>query len=196
MLFADFVIEGSPMRLVTSALLYLSLATLANAEPVDIESLRDGDMRKLAVHAEPIPASDVPFVGEDGSDMTLAAYEGKHILLNFWATWCAPCRAEMPHLAELQHEFKGDTFEVVTIATGRNPLPAMQAFFDEIGVDNLPLHTDAKQNLARSMGVLGLPITVILDPEGNEIARLQGDADWRSDSAKAIIAALIAEDGS
>lgn len=184
------------MRLVTSALLYLSLATLANAEPVDIESLRDGDMRKLAVHAEPIPASDVPFVGEDGSDMTLAAYEGKHILLNFWATWCAPCRAEMPHLAELQHEFKGDTFEVVTIATGRNPLPAMQAFFDEIGVDNLPLHTDAKQNLARSMGVLGLPITVILDPEGNEIARLQGDADWRSDSAKAIIAALIAEDGS
>lgn len=182
------------MRKITSALLYLSLATLANsavADSADIADLREGDMRKLAIHSEPMPSSDVPFVGGDGSEMTLAAYEGKHIVLNFWATWCAPCRAEMPHLAELQDAFEGENFEVVTIATGRNPRPAMEAFFTEIGVDNLPLHTDARQNLARSMGVLGLPVTVILDPEGNEIARLQGDADWKSDSAKAIIAALI-----
>lgn len=184
------------MRSVISALLYLSLATLANAQDVNIADLRDGDMRKLAIHSEPMPSSDVAFVSEDGSDMTLADYQGKHVVLNFWATWCAPCRAEMPHLAELQDAFQGDTFEVVTIATGRNPKPAMKAFFDEIDVDNLPLHTDARSNLARSMGVLGLPVTVILDPEGNEIARLQGDADWNSDSAKAIIAALIGADGS
>lgn len=181
------------MRSVMSALLYLSLATLANADPANITDLRDGDMRKLAVHSEPMPSSDVPFVAEDGTEMTLAAYEGKYIVLNFWATWCAPCRAEMPHLAALQSEFQGDTFEVVTIASGRNPRPAMEAFFDDIDVDNLPLHTDARQNLARSMGVLGLPVTVILNPEGNEIARLQGDADWHSDSAKAIISALIGE---
>ena len=66
----------------------------------------------------------------------------------------------------------------------------MQRFFAEIEVDNLPLHTDARQTLARSMGVLGLPVTMILDPDGNEIARLQGDADWGSDSAKAILRAL------
>ena len=183
------------MRKITSALLYLSLATLANAQDADIADLRDGDMRKLAFHSTPIPSSDVGFVAEDGTDMTLAAYEGKHIVLNFWATWCAPCRAEMPHLAALQSSFESDTFEVVTIATGRNPRPAMEEFFDDIEVDNLPLHTDARSNLARSMGVLGLPVTVILDPEGNEIARLQGDADWNSDSAQAIISALIAEDG-
>ncbi len=183
------------MRSIISVLLYLSLGTLANAQDANITDLRDGDMRKLAVHSAPIPSSDVPFKTEDGAEMTLEAYAGKHVVLNFWATWCAPCRAEMPHLAALQDTFQDDNFEVVTIATGRNPRPAMKSFFDEIGVDNLPLHTDARQNLARSMGVLGLPVTVILDPEGNEIARLQGDADWNSDSAQAIIRALIGDEG-
>ncbi|SEW38843.1 Thiol-disulfide isomerase or thioredoxin [Cognatiyoonia koreensis] len=182
------------MRKFTSALLYLSLATLANADPVDISALRDGDMRKLTVHSEPMPGSDVPFTGEDGTEMTLATYEGKHVVLNFWATWCAPCRKEMPQLADLQEQLGGDNFKVVTIATGRNARPAMEEFFDDIDVDNLPLHTDARQNLARSMGVLGLPVTVILDPNGMEIARLQGDAEWNSDSAFAIIRALTETD--
>jgi len=94
-------------------------------------------------------------------------------------------------LSKLQAQMRGEDFAVVTIATGRNPPPAMTAFFDEIGVDNLPLHRDPKSALARQMGVFGLPITVILDPQGNEIARLQGDAHWDSESAKAIIGALV-----
>ena len=184
------------MSKLKSALLYTALAVMANAaaaEAVNIADLRTGDMRKLAVHAEPIAGSDVPFMGEDGTEMTLKAYNGQHVVLNFWATWCAPCRKEMPMLAALQDELGGDDLQVVTIATGRNPRPAMEAFFDEIGVDNLPLHTDARQELARSLGVLGLPVTLILDPDGQEIARLQGDADWSSDSAKAILNALIAD---
>lgn len=181
------------MGYLKSVLLYLSLAALANSAAADtaaLEALREGDMRKLAFHSEPLESSDVAFLGEDGSEMTLANYEGKHVVLNFWATWCAPCRKEMPGLSELQTELGGDELEVVTIATGRNPRPAMQAFFDDIGVDNLPLHSDERQNLARSLGVLGLPVTLIIDPEGNEIARLQGDAEWNSDSAKAILNAL------
>lgn len=94
-------------------------------------------------------------------------------------------------LSELQTELGGDAFEVVTLATGRNAPPAMKKFFDEIGVDNLPLHRDPQSAIAREMGVFGLPITVILTPEGQEIARLQGDAHWNSDSAKAILRALI-----
>lgn len=94
-------------------------------------------------------------------------------------------------LAALQDEFGGDKFEVVTLATGRNSPVGIQKFFDEIGVTNLPRHQDPKQAIARDMGVLGLPITVLIDPDGNEIARLQGDADWNSESAKAIIGALI-----
>ena len=156
-----------------------------------LEALREGDMKKLMFHSAPAPAPQVEFEREDGSAATLADYRGKHVVLNFWATWCAPCREEMPMLSNLQAEMGGDDFAVVTIATGRNPPPAMKTFFDEIGVDNLPLHRDPKSALARQMGVFGLPITVILDPQGNEIARLQGDAHWDSDSAKAIVAALI-----
>ena len=113
-------------------------------------------------------------------------------MLNFWATWCAPCRVEMPQLAALQRDYGGDAFEVVTIAAGRNMPQAMQAFFDEIGVDNLPLHRDPRQALARDFGVLGLPVTVILNPEGQEVARLQGEADWAAPEARAIIEALLA----
>ena len=97
-------------------------------------------------------------------------------------------------LSNLQSEFQGDGFEVVTIATGRNSLTAMKKFLEEINVDNLPLYRDPKQQLAREMAILGLPITVLLDPEGREIARLRGDADWDSESAKAIIAALLTLD--
>ncbi|MFD0860052.1 TlpA family protein disulfide reductase [Roseovarius aquimarinus] len=152
----------------------------------------EGDMKKLSFHAEPKAISAGSFVMEDGGDGTLAHYEGKYVLLNFWATWCAPCRKEMPMLSELQTEFGGEDFEVVTLATGRNAVPAIEDFFAEIGVENLPMHRDPNQRVARDMGVLGLPITVIIDPEGREIARMQGDAHWSSESAKALIAGLNA----
>lgn len=97
-------------------------------------------------------------------------------------------------LSELQSEFGGEDFAVVTLATGRNPPPAMESFFAEIGVDNLPLHRDPGSALAREMGVLGLPITVILNPEGHEVARMRGDADWASDNAKDILRTILGRD--
>lgn len=175
--------------------LYTGLTVLANAAMADLSdvaAMREGDMRKLNFHSAPEPVSDVPFMSEDGVEMTLADLNGRVTVLNFWATYCAPCRAEMPSLSELQADLGGDDIQVVTIATGRNPKPAMDRFFKEIEVDNLPLHTDARQALARSMGVLGLPITVIIDRDGNEVARLQGDAEWNSDNAKAIVTAVAA----
>ncbi len=182
------------MKIIRFGLLYMALALGANAAAADLSAvaaLREGDMKKLNFHEAPKPVSQTPFERADGSTGTLSDYAGKHVVLNFWATWCAPCRKEMPMLSELQTELGGDDFEVVTLATGRNAPPAMKKFFDEIGVDNLPLHRDPKSAVAREMGVFGLPITVILNPEGQEIARLQGDAHWNSDSAKAIVKALI-----
>ncbi|PKQ13541.1 MAG: thioredoxin [Alphaproteobacteria bacterium HGW-Alphaproteobacteria-1] len=182
------------MRTIRQIVLYMSLALGANAAVADtaaLEALRDGHMKKLMFHAAPKPAPLTEFERADGTTGTLADYRGQHVVLNFWATWCAPCRAEMPTLANLQTELGSEAFSVVTIATGRNPPPAMKKFFDEIGVTNLPLHRDPKSALAREMGVFGLPITVILDPDGHELARLTGDADWDSDSAKAIIRALV-----
>lgn len=176
-----------------SALLYTALGLLANTALADVsslEALRTGDMRKLNFHSDPQPASTESFIAEDGSEMSLGDYAGQITLVNFWATWCAPCRAEMPDLADLQTQIGDDDFSVVTVATGRNPRPAMERFFHEISVDNLPLHADPRSSLARDMGVLGLPVTVILDREGREVARLQGDAKWNSDSAIEILTAL------
>lgn len=183
------------MKNLVAAILYTCLAFGANTASADMETLaglRDGDMKKLVLHESPRPAGTVAFQLADGAgEATLADYAGKYVLLNFWATWCAPCRKEMPMLAELQAEFGGDRFEVLTIATGRNSPQGIKKFFEETGIENLPRHQDPKQALARDMAVMGLPITVILNPEGEEIARLIGDADWASDSAKSIIAYLL-----
>lgn len=182
------------MKVIKSLVLYMALAFGANAalaDPAGIADLREGDMKKLVVHSEPKPVSATPFNGANGNQMSLNDYKGKVTAVNFWAVWCAPCREEMPMLSELQTEFGGDDFEVVTIAAGRNSPQAMNQFFEEIGVDNLPLHADPRMALSREMGVFGLPVTILLDRDGQEVARLQGDAHWNSESAKNIIRAMI-----
>ena len=189
------------MKSLVSALVYTALslgaivaAHTASADLAAAADLRDGDMKKLVIHDAPKATSGAVFQLEDGAGETsLEAYRGKYVLLNFWATWCAPCRKEMPQLSELQTEFGGDNFEVLTIATGRNSPTGIKKFFDEIGVDNLPRHQDPRQALASEMAIFGLPITVLIDPDGQEVARLRGDADWASDSAKAIIATVLGD---
>lgn len=183
------------MILIRLAVLYTALALGANAALADtaaLEALRDGSMRKLAFHEAPKPVSALPFSDREGGEHRLADYAGKFVLLNFWATWCVPCRAEMPALDALQRDLGGERFQVVTIATGRNDLAAIDRFFAEVGVTALPVLLDPRQRLARDMLVLGLPLTVLIDPEGREIARLIGDADWSGPSARAILAALLA----
>ena len=187
------------MRILRSALVYTALCagaimvgTSAVADLAAAADLREGDMKKLIFHEEPKDTSTAAFtLADSAGEASLEDYRGKYVLLNFWATWCAPCRKEMPQLSELQTEFGGDTFEVLTLATGRNSPTGIKKFFDEIGVDNLPRHQDPKQKVASEMGIFGLPITVLIDPEGREVARLRGDADWASDNAKAIIATVL-----
>ncbi|MFT5798922.1 MAG: thiol-disulfide isomerase/thioredoxin [Candidatus Azotimanducaceae bacterium] len=183
------------MKRYIAAIMYTAIAfgaTPSFADTSAAAALRSGDMKKLVFHSTPEATSNAPFQLADGAgEKTLDAYKGKHVLINFWATWCAPCRKEMPMLSALQAEFGGDDFEVVTIATGRNTEAGIKKFFEGANIDNLPSYQDPKQALASQMGIFGLPITVIMNPDGKEIARLRGDADWVSDSAKAIITQLI-----
>lgn len=182
------------MGFLRSVVLYTALALSANAAMADmaaLEPLRQGDMRKLAFAETPKPLPDVVLLDETGAEHRLSDFRGQHLLVNFWATWCAPCREEMPSLERLQGELGGDAFRVVTVATGRSDEQAINRFFQEIGVSALPKLRDPKMELARSMGVLGLPVSVIVDPEGREIARLIGDAHWDGPEAKALIGALI-----
>lgn len=177
-------------RILCAPVLYLALALGANAQTIDPDLLT-GEMRGLVPASEPTPASELPFLRADDTQGSLADYRGQVVVLNFWATWCAPCREEMPALQNLQNELGGDTFSVVTLATGRNPKQAIRRFFEEIGVTDLQQYRDINQQIGREMAVFGLPITVILDREGQEIARLRGDAHWDSPEALSLIQALI-----
>jgi thiol-disulfide isomerase/thioredoxin len=156
----------------------------------DIADLRVGEMRKLAIHDAPVAVPEIGLVTQDDASAALKDHAGKWVLVNFWATWCAPCRHEMPSLDRLQVAMP--ELVVVPVATGRNAVEGIKRFYGEAGVTHLPILRDPKSELARAMGVLGLPITVILNPQGEEVARLIGDAEWDSADAQAILRAFIA----
>ncbi|MGO4852483.1 TlpA disulfide reductase family protein [Phaeovulum sp. W22_SRMD_FR3] len=181
--------------------LYTALGLCANltaipAMAADLTPLRSGAMNKLVIAeapAQPENVLEVELPMLSGGNARLADYQGKVVLVNFWATWCAPCRKEMPALAALQSRLGGDDFSVVTVASGRNPEPAIQKFFAEAGVEGLPVLRDERQSLARQMGVLGLPVSVLFDREGREVARLIGDAAWDGPEAEAVIRAVMGD---
>jgi thiol-disulfide isomerase/thioredoxin len=181
------------MRQLALAALYLALALGANpAAAQDIpDTLLVGDMRKL-VAADGGTVPEVALLDGADAERSLSEYRGKVVLLNFWATWCAPCRKEMGYLDALEGAAGGADFAVVTVATGRNPLPAIERFFAENAITRLPILRDPGQELSAAMGVFGLPVSVLLDREGREVARLTGEADWSSPEALAVIAALVA----
>jgi thiol-disulfide isomerase/thioredoxin len=136
----------------------------------------------------PVDVPEAVLLDATDGEHALADYKGKWVVLNFWATWCAPCRREMPSLERLQAAMPD--IAVVPVATGRNAVEGIQRFFDEAGVTTLPILRDPTSDLAHAMGIMGLPVTVILNPDGQEVARLIGDAEWDSDSAKAVLKEL------
>ncbi|MGB8814728.1 MAG: TlpA disulfide reductase family protein [Paracoccaceae bacterium] len=178
------------------AILYTALVFGANAAAADVavaDALREGDMKKLNFLTEAKPMPDVALLGMDEAPRSLAEFKGKWVVLNLWATWCPPCRTEMPGLDRLQAELGSDSFEVVTVATGRNSVTGIEKFFTEAGVVNLTALRDPTSDLAHSIGVMGLPVTLILNPDGAEVGRLMGDAEWDSENARAVLTALMAK---
>ncbi|MEM9013232.1 MAG: TlpA disulfide reductase family protein [Pseudomonadota bacterium] len=187
-------------RILALALLYPALAHFASPAHADLApevraeilEMREGEMRKLVLHEEARAAPDTPFTDAEGAPMTLGELgAGKVTVVNFWATWCAPCREEMPSLQALRREMGGADFDVVAIATGRNSLNGIRRFYGEEEITDLPIWLDPRGPLAASMGVFGLPVTMILDPEGREVGRLIGGAHWDSENAKAILGAIV-----
>ncbi len=178
------------MLRIVCAVVYTALAFGANTAMADVpaaEAAKAGDMRKLSLHdPEPVPAT--PLIGLDDAPRSLDEFKGKWTVVNFWATWCPPCRHEMPSLDRLQVAMPD--IEVVTVATGRNAVPKIEQFFEEAGVSNVEALRDPDMTLSRSLGVMGLPVTLILNPEGQVVGRLTGDAEWDSPDALAVLGAL------
>ena len=172
-------------------LLYTGFLFGANAGVAGVvdPALLTGDMEKLVLEeARALPEAGLVDMADAAH--SLADYKGKWLIVNFWATWCVPCRTEMPALDRLQ--FALPDVAVVTVATGPNPAPAIERFVAEAGVTSVVLLRDPEAALAHQMGVMGLPVTVIVSPEGAEVARLIGGAEWDSAGARAVLAALMA----
>ena len=138
-------------------------------------------MKKMTIANNTSSAPKTIFFDTGGKELTLSDFNGRLTLVNFWATWCAPCRKEMPSLEVLSNQIGGDTFQVVTIATMRSSEEAVEKFFNDNNIIGLPKFRDPKGYLARASGVAALPLTILLDRNGNEISRLIGDADWAQD---------------
>jgi thiol-disulfide isomerase/thioredoxin len=178
------------LRNLCLALLYTGFALGANAQ--DIEALRVGDMKKMVIHTQPKPLPKAALLGLDDSARSLDELRGRWAVVNFWATWCAPCRAEMPSLGALARTVPD--LPVVALATGRNPIAQLTRFIDETGVAHLTHMRDPASTLAAQMGIFGIPVTIVVNPAGEEVARLIGDADWHSAEALALLDALLPAD--
>ncbi|WP_265516478.1 TlpA family protein disulfide reductase [Nitratireductor luteus] len=132
----------------------------------------------VPLHSEPQPLPEVSFTDAAGEPVTLQNWRGKVVLLNIWATWCAPCREEMPTLDRLQRRLGGDRFEVVALSVDRAGVDVVRKFFDEIGIKHLAIFIDQDMSLLRELAIYGLPATLLIDPDGHEIGRLAGPAEW------------------
>ena len=130
---------------------------------------------------------ELHFVDGAGQPRTLADFRGKVVLLNLWATWCVPCRQELPALARLQARLGGPKFEVLALAIDKKGLPAVQAFYAELGLKALAIYVDGSERAASQLGALGLPTTLLVDAQGNEIGRAVGPREWDAPAAVAEI---------
>ena len=145
----------------------------------------------FALNDPPKTLPDVQFVDGEGRKLALSDFRGKIVLLNVWATWCVPCRKEMPTLDRLQSVLGGADFQVVALSIDRKGRDAVRKFYGEIGIKHLDLNVDSSGKAAHELGVVGLPTTLLIDHAGREIGRLVGPAEWDAPEMIAVISQRI-----
>ncbi|MGL4634783.1 MAG: thiol:disulfide interchange protein TlpA [Beijerinckiaceae bacterium] len=165
----------------------------AAAKPVlaTLRPLAIGEVAAVQVPDVSKQLPDLAFTAPDGKPTTLASLRGKTVLLNLWATWCAPCRKEMPALDRLQTELGGTDFEVVAVNIDQRNLDKPKAFLQEIGVSKLAYYTDPSAKIFQSLKAVdrafGMPTTLLIDKNGCELGYLAGPAEWSSDDAVKLV---------
>ena len=168
-----------------------AVAQVAPAAASEINSLSQGEMTKFVFKKEPEPIGEVKFVDGTGANRTLAEFKGRVVLMNIWATWCVPCRKEMPALDKLQAALGSDKFEVVAMSVDRAGVAASAKFLESINVTSLKLYADPTARLNGVLKVFAMPSSILIDAQGREVGRLLGEADWNSDDAKKLIKSVI-----
>ena len=147
-----------------------------------------GEMQGFVLLKTPAPAPQTPFFDGAGNVRHFSDFRGRVLVVNFWATWCAPCIKEMPSLSRLQERLGGPDFHLLAISQDRGGHDVAEPFIrDRLGLENLDLYYDPKLRLGRDMGVRGLPSTYVIDRAGNLVGGLAGAAEWDSEDAVALV---------
>ncbi|HEY4030235.1 MAG TPA: TlpA disulfide reductase family protein [Caulobacteraceae bacterium] len=176
-----------------AAVLYVMVSGCSKSG-ADLKSLATGPMAKLVLPAQPASEPDIAFTGPDGKPMKLADLKGQVVVVNFWATWCGPCKEEMPSLAKMSKDYADRGLKVVAISVDRlQDGAAARDFLKTHG--GLQFYNDPDYRVV--FGLVprpdGIPTTVIYDKAGKEQARLSGGADWSTDQAKKVMDAVLAK---
>ena len=154
-----------------------------------------GEVAAVNVAKSPLRVPDLSFQDATGKPVTLEHWRGRTVLLNLWATWCVPCRKEMPALEALEQRLGGPGFEVVAVNIDTRDPDKPKAWLKEVGVEKLAYFADpsarAFQDLKAIGRAFGMPTTLLIDPKGCEIATIAGPAEWASDDAIKLINAAL-----
>ncbi|MDG2287135.1 MAG: TlpA disulfide reductase family protein [Alphaproteobacteria bacterium] len=144
-------------------------------------------MIKFVASDPPVPVPETPFISAEGETIKLADYKGHLVLLNFWATWCAPCIRELPSIERLSTSVKDPNFKVVLVSIDRGGAKTHKPFLEKLGITALSSGSDSRAALLRALKGPGIPISLLINPRGQVVGRLIGDALWDSPEAKALI---------
>ncbi|MGQ0675504.1 MAG: TlpA disulfide reductase family protein [Rhodospirillales bacterium] len=146
-----------------------------------------GEMKDFTLAKPPRAAPPLSFTDMEGRELSLADFKGKLVVINLWATWCAPCIKEMPSLDRMNARLAGQGLALLAISQDKGGAKVVAPFLERLGLKSLPVYLDAKGAVQRALGVRGLPTTVVIDAEGRELGRFEGDANWDGPDARALL---------
>ena len=139
------------------------------------------NIKNLVLIKKPITYEEVIFKDKNQKNVDLSDYRGKLVVLNFWATWCAPCKEEMPSLDNLQSDKRLNNLKILPINIGQEDLLKSKIFFNELSIKNLDIYFDASITLAKKFSLRGVPTTILFNKKGEEFARIIGSIDFNNE---------------
>ena len=183
------MLKLGPLILIVN--LFFSISAIAeNKYAEKTKDIIRGELRKF-IFSEKTEVLPKPLILDANENMVEIGYDEDILIINFWATWCAPCKKEMPSLNSLAQNMKYEDIQIITIASGRNSKEAIDGFFDDNNLVNLKKYRDPRGRIAVKYGVTALPTTVVINPTGLEIGRIIGDIDWDTADVRSFFKKLL-----
>ena len=150
-----------------------------------------GNPLALSVFDRPRDLPEIRFADEEGHELTLADFRGRVVLLNVWATWCVPCRKEMPTLDRLQAKLGGKDFLVIPLSIDREGVAPVKRFYQELKFEKLAIYVDPSGKGSQALAIPGVPTTLLIDRQGREVARKMGPAEWDGEETLSLVKQTI-----